>query len=216
VIVETAIGAIRSTVDSPIHDGAAGPTVWVNFSATEPGSGVVTVLSETNRSLLMVRILGPPAGPGISPGEELALVGAALGAVLAAGAVAARRRRSAASAAPAAPDDPDEPFRRLAEGRSHVLSRLAPDRDTDLDGVAAGFPGPPPDAAELAEWIGTLVTEGLVRPSVGPDGRPRFRLAKPDDRPVGPRVEVDPLALDAALARRDLDAADADDGRPPA
>ncbi|MCI4370164.1 MAG: hypothetical protein L3J81_02395, partial [Thermoplasmata archaeon] len=103
----------------------------------------------------------------------------------------------------------------LAEGRSHVLSRLAYDRETDLEGVAAGFPGAPPDAAELAEWVGTLVTEGLVRPSVGSDGRPRFRLAHPEDRSVGPRVEVDPLALDAALARRDLDAARADDDAPP-
>ncbi|MCI4362621.1 MAG: hypothetical protein L3J77_05475, partial [Thermoplasmata archaeon] len=81
--------------------------------------------------------------------------------------------------------------------------------------VADGFPGPAPDAAELAEWVGTLVTEGLVQPSVGPDGRPRFRLASPDRRPTGPRVEVDPVALDAALARRDLDAEEpADPGAP--
>ncbi|MCI4326529.1 MAG: hypothetical protein L3K16_02690 [Thermoplasmata archaeon] len=216
VIVETAIGAVRTTVDSPIHDGSAGPTVWVNFSATQPGSGVLTVLSETNRSLLMVRISGPAGTTGLSALDEVALVGVALGAVLVAGVVVDRRRRAAAPAARAPPEDPDEPLRRLAEGRSHVLSRLAADHDTDLDGVADGFPGPPPDAAELAEWIGTLVTEGIVRPSVGPDGRPRFRLANPDDRPAGPRVEVDPLALDAALARRDFDAADADDERPPA
>ncbi|MGI0155283.1 MAG: hypothetical protein ACREDE_04020, partial [Thermoplasmata archaeon] len=61
--------------------------------------------------------------------------------------------------------------------------------------------------------VGTLVTEGLVRASVGADGRPRFRLGEGEEPRVGPRVEVDAMALDAALARRDLDAAE--DGAAP-
>jgi len=215
VVVLTTFGASRTVTDSPIRSGVDGPTVWVNFSATQSGSGTLTVLSESNRSLLTARIVGPPPPSGPADLDIAVLAGLVVAAAAVGWLLIDRRRRGAPSADPG-PIDPDEPLRRLAEGRSHVLSRLSYDSDSDLDGVAAGFPGTPPDAAELAEWIGTLVTEGLVRPSVGPDGRPRFRLATREDRRVGPRVEVDPLALDAALARRDLDAArPEDDPAPP-
>jgi hypothetical protein len=210
VIVQTAFGSVRTDMDSPIRDGNGGPTVWVNFSATSSGSGTLTVLSETNRSLLTARIVGPSTPAGVSTGELGALATLAIVVGVGGWLLVTRRRRSAGGTA-VGPEDPDEPLRRLAEGRSHVLSRLAYDRDTDLAGAAEGFPGAPPDAAELAEWVGTLVTEGLVRASVGPDGRPMFRLGTPDDRAAGPRVEVDLLALEAALARRDIDAARPDD-----
>jgi hypothetical protein len=213
VIVQTTFGALRTTTDSTIQDVGGRPSVWVNYSATGTGPGTLTVLSERNVSLLALRIAGTPASVDASPLElDLgALVALVVGAVAVGWVARSRRRRSSDAARRESPEDPDELLRRLAEGRSHVLSRLAYDRDTDLDGAAAGFPGPPPDAAELAEWIGTLVTEGLVRPSVGPDGRPQFRLANPDGRPGALRVEVDPLALDAALARRELNEVPRDD-----
>jgi hypothetical protein len=195
-------------LDSPIRAGPSGGSVWVNFTSTGPGPGTGYVISEFNQSLLgPLAIPAPPAESSMSVAELVGLGAVGLLAVAAGVALVARRRRPVPSGTgPDDPEDPDEPLRRLAEGRSHVLSRLSYDRDTDLDQVAAGFPGRPPDAAELAEWVGTLVTEGLVRPMVGPDGRPRFRRANPDTPPPGPRVEVDPLALDAALARRDRDA----------
>ncbi|MCI4356326.1 MAG: hypothetical protein L3K18_04175 [Thermoplasmata archaeon] len=207
LIVEARFGSVLEEFDSAIRGGGGTAVVWVNYTSEGTSGGTLTVLNESN-----VAILGPlpiPALPGssatVTPLAWVAILGAA---VLGAAAVLVLRRRSGTSAAHVgANDDPDEPLRRLAEGRSHVLSRLSYDHDVDLDEVVRGFPGPMPDAAELAEWVGTLVTEGLVRASVGPDGRPMFRLSHEEERPVGPRVEVDAMALDAALARRDLDAA---------
>jgi hypothetical protein len=200
-----------SDLDSPIRAGPDGGAVWVNFTSNGP-DGTGYVISEYNEKLLGPLVLpAPPSTNSLSTTAAVGGVAAVLVGALVVAAVVVRRRRSAALSAPREePTDPDEPLRRLAEGRAHVLSRLSYDRDSDLDAVAAGFPGPSPDAAELAEWVGTLVTEGLVRPMVGPDGRPRFRLANPEPRPTGPRVEVDPMALDAALARRDLDAEEPD------
>lgn len=199
-------------LDSPVRAGPLGGSVWVNFTSTGPGIGTGYVISEFNQSLLgPLAIPAPPSTSSISSTELLGLGALVLIAVVIGVALVARRRRPLPSGTGSDdPEEPDEPLRRLAEGRSHVLARLSYDRDTDLDGVAAGFPGRPPDAAELAEWMGTLVTEGLVVPIVGPDGRPRFRLANPESAPPSPRVEVDPLALDAALARRDRDAEEPD------
>ncbi|MCI4332262.1 MAG: hypothetical protein L3K01_00810 [Thermoplasmata archaeon] len=199
-------------LDSPVRSGPSGGSVWVNFTSTGPGPGTGYVISEFNQSLLgPLAIPAPPTTSAISSAELLGLGAVGLLAVVVGVALVARRRRPLPSGTGSDdPEEPDEPLRRLAEGRSHVLARLSYDRDTDLDGVAAGFPGRAPDAAELAEWVGTLVTEGLVAPIVGPDGRPQFRLANPESASPGPRVEVDPLALDAALARRDRDAEEPD------
>jgi hypothetical protein len=212
VDVRSVFAGVVNDVDSAIHPGPNGGLVWVNFSSTGPGSGTGYVISEYHESLLTVQIPAPAAATPWTEFAFVALAAFAVGAVAVGVAVVARRRRGGTAEGSEEPEDPDEPLRRLAEGRSHVLSRLSNDRDTDLDGVASGFPGRAPDAAELAEWVGTLVTEGLVQPSVGRDGRPRFRLAGPEPRRPGPRVEVDPMALDAALARRDLDAQEPPDG----
>jgi hypothetical protein len=213
VDVRSVFAGVVNNVESPIRAGPGGGFVWVNFTSTGPGGGTGYVISEYNQTLLTLPLPAPPSPTSVSDVEmvglgAVALVGLGLGMV----GVARRRREGGRRGPEDENDDPDEPLRRLAEGRSHVLSRLSHDRDADLDSVAEGFPGRRPDAAELAEWIGTLVTEGLVRPTVGPDGRPRFRLAGPDAGPPGLRVEVDPLALDAALARRDLDAEEPPDG----
>jgi hypothetical protein len=206
LIVETRFGATLTEVDSAIRVGPGGAAlVWVNYSSPGPG-GTLTVLGESG-----VAVLGPIAIPGLPASSAVptwAWFG--LGALLAVVSVVAvvRFRRRGAAAVEETPGDPDEPLRRLAEGRAHVLARLREHDGADLDTIAAGFPGPPPDAAELAEWVGTLVTEGLVEPSVGTDGRPRFRLTNPEPAPSPPRVEVDTAALDAALAQRDRDAAD--------
>jgi membrane protein implicated in regulation of membrane protease activity len=206
LIVETRFGATLTEVDSAIRVGPGGAAlVWVNYSSPGPG-GTLTVLGESG-----VAVLGPIAIPGLPASSAVptwAWFG--LGALLAVVSVVAvvRFRRRGAAAVEETPRDPDEPLRRLAEGRAHVLARLREHDGADLDTIAAGFPGPPPDAAELAEWVGTLVTEGLVEPSVGTDGRPRFLLTNPEPAPSPPRVEVDTAALDAALAQRDRDAAD--------
>ena len=212
MVVETRFGSLLQQSDEAIHEVAGSALVWVNYTA-EATVGSLTVITEHN-----LTILGPlsiPAAP--APGGVPAYAWAGLGAVVVAGAVGAamllrRRRDRPELESPLA----DDALHRLAEGRTHVLSRLTTDRDSDLDEIAAGFPGRPPDPSELAEWVGTLVTEGLVRATVGPDGRPVFRRGAPDEPAPAPKVEVDPMALDAALARRDLDASEGPPPDPPA
>jgi hypothetical protein len=215
LIVVSQFGTLRDEVYSPIRTQSGTAVVWVNFTSRGTQGGELTVLNESRVAIFGPLVIPPlPPGPVLTSWEWGAV---AAGSVLA-GSVAivlARRRARRLDGIPTSSDDPEDPLRRLAEGRSHVLSRLSPDQDADLEHLAGGFPGRPPDAAELAEWVGTLVTEGVVRATVGADGRPRFRRTTSDDRPQGPRVEVDAMALDAALARRDFDAAGDDPAPPP-
>ncbi|HKV90546.1 MAG TPA: hypothetical protein VJQ43_05035, partial [Thermoplasmata archaeon] len=207
LIVVSRFGSLIEQVDSEIHGANGSAKVWVNYTAQGSGGGTLTVLNESGVAIFGPLTIPPPSLPPTLPSLVWGLLGVAAIAAAVAG-IVVLRRRSRGGALATRPEDPEDPLRRLAEGRSHVLSRLSADQDADLDEIAAGCPGRPPDAAEIAEWVGTLVTEGVVRASVGLDGRPRFRLAGTEERSSGPRVEIDPMALDAALARRDHDSAE--------
>ncbi|HUI38532.1 MAG TPA: hypothetical protein VLY85_02765, partial [Thermoplasmata archaeon] len=211
VVVRSVFGATVTEVDSPIHLAGGRSTVWVNFSASGGGAGAIYVLYEVGgRDVTLlppIEVPAPAASPSLAssliPGLVLVLAIAA-GSVALAAYVRRQRRRRDGPEAPG-PDGGaalEEELKRLAEGRAHVLSHTPSDRPVDLDEMAFGWTGRPPDTAELAEWVGSLVSEGLLRASVGPDGRPRFVRTEPPPTPPRPRVEIDPTVLDAALARR--------------
>ena len=87
-----------------------------------------------------------------------------------------------------------------------------------IEQLEEGFDGPRPSRGELAEWVASLVSEGVIAISHGPDGAPRY-AAVGWPEPVSPRVQVDPELLEAALARRpgevdDDDPDPADEGTP--
>lgn len=185
-------------VTYPVAEGNASASfVWINFSAPSDVGGTVFVLGPMGAELL------PPIDvPATTPTPWLPWALAGLlggGAVGAVGGYAYRRRSRGRDH----PEPDEDDLRRLAEGRAHVLARARTDRPTPLAELGRGFPGPPPDGAELADWVGALVSEGVLRALVGPDGRPGF--VRVPERPLPPtlRVDVDPAALDQALAARD-------------
>lgn len=203
VIVRTVFGGVASDLDSPVRSNASGGFVWVNFSAPAGEGGVVYVLSAWNVSLLPA-LLVPTGGSASSDLLPLLAVGLGLAALVGmVGALALRRRRDGPAARDSGPGEvAEDELRRIAEGRAHVLRRARDDRRMTLDELAQGFVGPPiPTRAEVAEWVGGLVSEGALKAAPGPDGEPRF-VAVERAEPVAPRVEVDPALLEAALGRR--------------
>jgi hypothetical protein len=222
VVVRSVFGSTVTIIDSPVHAADGVSFVWVNYSASGSGAGTVYVLSEYGQALL-----GPIEVPAPTSGSDLTLpvLVAAVGIAVILGATGAwfygrRRRRGpegtegpGVAPAPEGPEAPgtdegaeiEEELKRLAEGRAHVLSHTPVDRPADLDEIGQGWTGRPPDMAELAEWVGSLVSEGLLHASVGPDGRPRFVRAEPPLRSPPPRLELDESALAAALSRRDIE-----------
>jgi hypothetical protein len=202
VLVRSIFGGLVTNVTSPIEGGPSGSFVWVNYTAPSSGSGVVYVLSESGEALLPP--ISVPALPANALELELAVAAAGIAVGALAFAVAVVRRRRSASVGAGPPDDGaevEDGLKRLAEGRGHVLDRVPFDTPVDLDHVALGWIGTPPDAAELAEWVGSLVAEGALKASIGPGGRPMFVRVRPAEAPRAPRVEVDSMALDAALER---------------
>jgi hypothetical protein len=204
----------------PILEIAGASFVWVNYTSPGPGAGTIYVLGGPADAVLLT-IPVPAAGAApIAPssvalgvGLTVALVAAAVGSVL----LRRRRGRPAASAparAEAEEGSEEIALRRLAEGRAHVLARVPFTRSVDLAFIAEGFPGEAPDAAELAEWVASLVHEGLLVASIGAEGRPEFRQQAPPAARTPPRVEIDQRALDAALARQRLED-QGDDAAPP-
>jgi hypothetical protein len=221
IVVRSVFGTTATNADAPIHRVGAVSFVWVNYSAPGTGAGTVEVYSSSGETLLPpieVPASPPATGPLDLPLLLLLLLGLALVACVV-GAVALHRRRRGAPepAEPPASDEGaaiEEELKRLAEGRAHVLAHTPADRPADLGEIAAGWTGRPPDLAELSEWVGALVAEGLLEPRVGPDGHPRFVRSEPRARSTPPRVELDPEALDAALSRRCLEEEGAEAGRP--
>ncbi|MCI4317942.1 MAG: hypothetical protein L3J96_05330, partial [Thermoplasmata archaeon] len=89
----------------------------------------------------------------------------------------------------------------LAEGRSHVLLRAAGPTPETIDELGLGFDGPPPKRGELADWVMSLVSEWAMTLSIGSDGENRYlAVRRPESEP--PRIQVDAVLLEAALARR--------------
>lgn len=204
VFVKTVVAGTPSFATSPVlWDGRAGH-VWVNYSFPVGVGGTVYVLSASGQNLL-VPIVIPGSSP-IQPDQLLAVFGLA---GLAAGCLGmgVRGRRPAARSVPPSSDtsaSTDEELQRLAEGRAHVLSRADPVIARTLDELAAGWSGSPPDAAEMTEWVSSLVAEGRLRSIVGPDGKPRFLRVAEGARgpPKPPKVELDPLLFESVLANR--------------
>ncbi|HLN50626.1 MAG TPA: hypothetical protein VK455_00990 [Thermoplasmata archaeon] len=179
---------------SPESNGSTG--VWVNFSAPGPEGGTVTVLDGAGKALL-----GPLTVPALAAADDLAVpygvVGALLGIVaLGAGVmlVALRRARRRAPG----PSDESE-LQRLAEGRAAIVEIVRRHGPVDLPEVESSWQ-PPPAPPDLADWLASLVTDGTLGASVGPDGKARFCLAP---GPSAPRVTLDTEAFDEALRLRD-------------
>ena len=184
VIVETTFGTVRTTTDSPIQDAGGRPTVWVNYSAAGEGAGTLTVLSERNVALLAVRILGTPAASGVPELDGVLLGALVVGAGAVLGVVATRRRRADAAPTESAPEDPDEPLRRLAEGRSHVLSRLAYRPGDRPRGGRRRVPRRPAGRGR-ARRMGWDARHRGARPAVGRFGRPAQVPSRSPGGPVG-------------------------------
>ncbi len=188
----------RRTVElvgaTPLPGGGSG--VWINYSVPGTAAAEVSVVDGAGEVLLgplEVPATPPARGPSAS---VVALAAAApLGLAGMAAVVVARRRRRRRSSEPG-----EEDLRRFAEGRDRVVElvgRLGPVDLAALEGAWA----PPPPPPELADWIASLVADGTLGATLGPDGRARFRLAS---GPAGaPRVTLDPEAFEDGLRRRD-------------
>lgn len=176
-----------------------GSAVWINYTATSGSSGVVTVLDGAG-DLLLGPLAVPAAGAaGPDAAVEAVAAGVPLGAVgLGALAVVRRRRRDRGAA------DGDRALRALAEGRARTVELVRAAGAVDLAGLEAAWE-PPPAPPALADWLASLVADGTLGATVGPDGGARFCLAQ--DAPAL-RVTVDPEALDRSLRRRDEDLED--------
>ncbi|HYK93897.1 MAG TPA: hypothetical protein VEY07_07650 [Thermoplasmata archaeon] len=207
VVVQTTVGGSVNTTYFPIQFNGTISVVWVNYSLPSGFAASVLVLSAWGQTLLPPLVVAAPAPA--PPLDILLLVafGGLAGFFLAMG-VRSRRSEPAAPVPPSVPptDSADAELRRLATGRAFVLSRADPKVPHDLADLVRDFPGIPPTPTELAEWVGSLVNEGQLRATLGPDGRPRFTRRNPGDpEPAAdatPRVELDPKALEAALAQR--------------
>jgi len=196
VTIDLAFGGQRTDVvvaAIPLPGGGSG--VWVNYSAPTTGPGTVTVLDAAGAV-----VLGPiavPAAPRATPPDptvEAVAAAVPIGTVGAATFAVVRRRRRAREV----PTEEEE-LRHLAEGRARTVELISRAGAIDLAGLEAAWGSPAPPA--LADWLASLVADGTVRATVGPDGHPRFCLAHgPAD---GPRVTFDAELLDRSLRRRD-------------
>ena len=189
-------GSLRAdtvVVTAGLADGRSG--AWINYSAPGAGAGELTV-TDTAGTV----VLGPIPIPASAAADALSPTVDALAAVLPAGTAGAaalavvRRRRRSREAAPL-----EEELRRLAEGRTRAVELVRQAGAIDLPGLEAAWGGAPP--AALADWLASLVADGTLRATLGEDGRPRFCLA--EGPAVGPRVTMDPDALDRSLRHRD-------------
>jgi hypothetical protein len=201
VVIQTLFGGTFSTRDEPVLVANGVSTVWVNYSAPAGVGGTVVVLSALDHALLPTIYVPSGASPPLTP---LALAGiAGLGAVLGAtgvGSLLLRRRRPRA----ADPDAlvPERELERLAVGRARVLSALEEGGALTLEELRARLGLLQPNEGEVAEWVGSLVTEGSVATKMDASGRTEF-TAVPAGPETAPRIDLDPDALARALAARE-------------
>jgi hypothetical protein len=183
----------------PVATNGSATWTWVNLSAPGTGAGSYEVRSATGELLL-----GPisvPAAPGPTDVPLWALAGA--GVLLGSAAIVVTLLRLR-SARPRRPVEADlEELAEHARGREALLERIRREGPLDLEAIRRGRPGAREDRAEVAEWLASLTTEGLVTTEPGPGGVPRFRAAARPPAPPGPRVDLDEEALDRALRARD-------------
>jgi hypothetical protein len=188
-----------SAVSSPLAVDSNGSATWtwVNFTAPGSDAGSYEVRSASGELLL-----GPIAVPATAPAPPLPLgaILTAVGLLGAAGAVVAYRRLRGARPRRAMEADLDE-LAEYARGREALLGRIRSEGPLDLAALRRGA-ATRADRAQLAEWLASLTTEGLVTSEPGPGGAPRFRAAR-IEAPSSPRVDLDPLALERALRQQD-------------
>ncbi|MGI0052718.1 MAG: hypothetical protein ACREC5_01010 [Thermoplasmata archaeon] len=198
VFVVEQFGSGNDTTPAPVLTNATAAFAWINYSAPNSGSGSLFVLSQYG-GLLLGPLQIPAQPPTTLAGSTVALVAALLAVPIAAAVIVNRRRLRIVAPRPPPELDPEE-LRRQAAGRDRLLRRIRQDGPLDLEELLAGPPDARTDRAEAAEWLASLLTEGLVRSSPGPEGRPRFQAAPPAI-PARPRVHLDSAALDRALRR---------------
>ena len=191
----------------PVEGTPTGGTgAWVNYSIPDSG-GVIRVLDRSGDLLLgpLQVQAGPPPAAEI-PALAILLAAASAGAV---GALTSAVVRWG-TAVPLIPDEEEE-ARRLAEGRGAVLESVRAAGVVTLRSLQAswGSGSPPPD---LDDWVASLVADGTLLVRVLPDGDSGFFLAP--ERPRDPRVTVDEVALDRAVARREAALGDGEEGPP--
>ncbi len=171
--------------------------VWINYTAPIAGGGTVTVVDAAG-----VTVLGPlsvPAAPPTVPLPAVVLTAAGLP-LVAVGLFAVVRRRRRVE--PEARRSGEEELLRLAEGRERLLGILRRIGPADLAAIEAAWQ-PPPAPPELADWLASLVADGTLGATWGPDRTPRFRVSRTAPPPP---IELDAALLAEALRRRDDEA----------
>ncbi|MGA7922360.1 MAG: hypothetical protein WCA77_00065, partial [Thermoplasmata archaeon] len=221
VTVRTVVSGIATESSVPIEFGNDSSFVWVNYTIPQVAGGTLYVLGPNN-----VTLLGPVPMQSVSPttskltgtGYDIVTAVALLLVVSAAALGLATwswsHRRPSTSAPAIVPVlSPEAQMRRWAEGRFQLLN-LALDQGTfTIAEVERLWDGKPPLPSEIDEWVAAMVSEGLLTADVGPDGRTRFAptdLAREPETEARLAVDIDPAALDAALARREGDASEKD------
>ncbi len=205
IFVVEEFGGANDTWSTAVATNATSAFAWINYSAPGSGPGLLLVVSAFGELLL-----GPVPIPALPPAGLLdpALLAGAAGAgaaLLAVGLLRRRGRRPATAPPPLSVGELDpEELRRQAEGREALLARIRRAGPLDLEEILGATGGDlRPDRTETAEWLASLLTEGLVRAPVGADGVPRFSAAAPAAPVAGAapalQVHLDPAARDRAL-----------------
>jgi hypothetical protein len=191
----------------PVEVSPNGTTgAWVNYSISDPG-GEVRVLDRSGDLLLgpLPLVASAAASAGV-PAAAILLVATSVGVIGALTSAAMPRRESL----PRTPDEEEE-ARRFAEGRGAVLEIVrAAGVATQRTIEESWNPGPTP--ADLDDWVASLVADGtlLVR---RPTGETAEFLVAPEP-PRDPRVTIDEVALDRAVARREAAFREGEEDRP--
>jgi hypothetical protein len=185
----------------PIATDGITSWTWINFSAPGSSGGTFEVRSSSGQLLLgPITVPAAPAAPASSLGWILLAAGL-FGGTLAAAVVVRRRPRPSLRSAEVGAEE----LEAYARGREDLLTRLREEGPLDLPAILGSQGSNAAHRAEVAEWLASLTTEGLVTSEAGPRGHPRFRAAPvvAPSHPQAPRVDVDPDALERALRERE-------------
>ena len=212
LVVQCSLGGAPTDTLVPVTQipgGASG--AWINYSIPAPLAGSVEVLDPAGDLLLGPTVVAAAPATGLLGASGLLLLAvASAGAAGAGGAAVAlvvRRRGRMRRSAPDPEPPLEEELKRLAEGRATVVAIVGEAGSADLATIATSWsagPAPP----DLAEWVASLVADGTLGTTLGPDRVARFCLAA--GRPPDPRVSIDPEAFDRALRRWDAETAEDD------
>jgi hypothetical protein len=200
VITRSFDGVSASSLAPILLESDGGTEVWVNFSAPNLFAGTITVTDLAGDVLLPTILV-----PGLPSAWSPLLAALPLLVALPVGAVAGsvtflRRRRTSRPVGVRDGGDEESALQRLAEGRATVVEIVRRSGPIDLAGLAVSWE-PPPASAELADWVASLLTDGTLDATFGPDGVARFCL--PVDEGRGDRVTLDLEEFDRVQSRRD-------------